>query len=142
MHARIWRDRMRLRCLCLRTRIWRDLMRFQCLCLRARISRDFICFQSLCVQARICRRRGRVRRGEQQKTYAKENPHDGSARRPESDEMGQRSKTVLGQSGHPLNPPSAGENTVRLNLVNTKGALWLPLGELQFGRSTGMKQRR
>jgi hypothetical protein len=81
-------------------------MRFQCFFLLARIWHGLIRLQSLRVQARICRRCGRVSGGEQQETDAKENPYDGRSNGPESDEMGQRAKLILGDSGHSLNPGS------------------------------------
>jgi hypothetical protein len=53
--------------------------------------------------------------GEQEETDAQENPYDGRSGGPESDEMGQRSKLILGHSGHSLNPGSkkrsAADNT-------------------------------
>jgi hypothetical protein len=71
--------------------------------------------------------------GEQQQTDAKENSYDGHSGGPESDEMGQRTKLILGHSGHSLNP---GSNKAiccrqhgRAKLVNTNAAFWLPLTE-------------
>ena len=83
-------------------RIWRNLMRYQ----------------SFCLQARIGRRCGRVGRGEQKETDSKalsappaeetapsqKNPHNRCSGGPESEDMGQGSKILLGHSGHPLNP--------------------------------------
>lgn len=95
--------------------ICQDFMRFQS---HDRIWRNLMRYQSFCLQARIGRRRGRVWEGRAKRNRLQsvigtacrgdgtkpENPHNRCSGGPESEDMGQGSKILLGHSGHPLNP--------------------------------------